>query len=532
MLIKNSLMQAVSVYLTAFIKIALGLAVVLLLVSCGGDEKPVSTADTATPAPVQSRTPGPSPRPTLASSQTAALTPTAPRTTPKTTPASTLGVQGADLRGLTISFWHPWQGKEGDVLQWIVDEFNRTNAWDIHVKVTTFDGFESLAQAVETAAVETGQAAEGLPDLLVGYQDAALRLDRGGKALVDLNAYVQDPVWGFSQEEQQDFYSAIWQQDLVTDPAAKKAGAQKRLGIPFERSALVMFYNQTWAEELGYDQPPGKPADFRTQACQAAKAYAQQANVSRDGTGGWMLAALPSTTPGHEIILQPSLVLGWMHAFGGQFLRPDGKGYQFNTQETGQALLFLKGLQRDGCAWITSSASPYDEFASRRALLYIGSTSELPAMRAAFAVAQNKDQWSVLPFPSVNSQPAALVYGPSLLIPKTMDSAQLAAWTLLQWLVYPPNQAKWAAASASLPTRLSTLGYIESAAPWDTHWAEASALLPKARTEPAEATWGSVRWMLGDALAQLLTPGFTTDQVPALLESMDKLAEEIQAQVR
>ncbi|PIZ25991.1 MAG: ABC transporter substrate-binding protein, partial [Chloroflexi bacterium CG_4_10_14_0_8_um_filter_57_5] len=39
----------------------------------------------------------------------------------------------------------------------------------------------------------------------------------------------------------------------------------QRLGAPAQRSARFLFYNQTWARELGFSAPPATADEFRQQ---------------------------------------------------------------------------------------------------------------------------------------------------------------------------------------------------------------------------------------------------------------------------
>ncbi len=62
-----------------------------------------------------------------------------------------------------------------------------------------------------------------------------------------------------------DFPSVVWMQDEVDGV---------RLGMPAQRTARFLLYNQSWARELGYDLPPATFSDFERQACAANKALA------------------------------------------------------------------------------------------------------------------------------------------------------------------------------------------------------------------------------------------------------------------
>jgi ABC-type glycerol-3-phosphate transport system substrate-binding protein len=137
----------------------------------------------------------------------------------------------------------------------------------------------------------------------------------------------------------------------------------------------------------------------------------------------------------------------------------------------------------------------------------------------------------VIPFPSSN-QLVVDTYGPSLLITHSTPAQQLAAWLVIEWLVYPPNQSEWVKELETYPTRQSTMGYLSEAASASPQWTEALGLLPDAHSEPSLASWSVMRWALEDAIAQLFNPQFGADQISSMLENLDSLAEEIILQVR
>jgi ABC-type glycerol-3-phosphate transport system substrate-binding protein len=239
--------------------------------------------------------------------------------TPDENTPSPLGITTAELSGIQVTIWHPWTGATGAMLQAILDEFNRTNHWGITVKASSYEGFGRLDEAVE-AALSTGS----LPDVLVDYGYLGRHWDNNN-ILVDLMPYVNDPVWGFTSDETNDFPQGFWEEDLVF---AEGAAPARRLGIPYYRSAYVMFYNQSWGSELGYLKPPVTAVEFRERACAAADQFARQEGKSDPARGGWLV------TP------QPGVMTGWIYAFGGRITDPGGQSYQFNTPETMEALQF------------------------------------------------------------------------------------------------------------------------------------------------------------------------------------------------
>jgi ABC-type glycerol-3-phosphate transport system substrate-binding protein len=412
-----------------------------------------------------------------------------------------------------IVFWHAWTGELEDALEGIITEFNRTNRWGITVDTRSYGGLGALGDAFLAAR----QEGEELPDLLSGLNYQALQWDVGGQILVDLAPYVNDASLGFSTEEVSDFLPIFWSQDvvLVNTPAGR---IEKRLGIPLHSSAQVLYYNRSWAEELGFDELPDSPFNLRVQAC--ASAQDLEATAEEQARGGWMLT------------MEAPTLLGWIYAYGGEVVDPQGNGYHFDTEEAARALEFVRGMVDSGCAWLGDPPKAAQVFAERGALLYAGSTADLELQEAAMRQAENQDEWTVMAFPSANGGPVITTSGPVLVVAQSTLEKELAAWLLIQWIASPQNQANWVRASGYFPTRLSTLDFLETSLTGDEHWSAAVELLPYARAEPGYASWRVMRWTLGDVMDELLSADFAVGEIPDLLKRLDAVAEEIHTQVR
>ncbi len=501
--------QALKRNLTLLYGITLGLALLLAILAISFPGKRIADSTAITQTALPQTTPQTQSTAEVHSLSKPTPVPAIPPTPNEETP-SPLGVTSADLRGVQVRLWQPWATQTGTALQTMVDEFNRTNQWGIQVSVNSYEGFGRLDEAVESAIISGT-----LPDVLIDYGYQAQHWD-GNSILTDLTPYVNDPVWGLSSGEQSDFFPGFWAEDGVKAPSSDQV---KRLGIPFYRSAYVLFYNQSWARELGYSNPPTTPYEFTTQACAAAKAVTAQGGKTDQNTGGWLI------TP------QPGALAGWIYAFGGGIINPDGEGYLFNTAQTMQAFKTIKDMVERGCAWSDNGVNPQDEFATRQALFVVGSLFDIPAQQEALTQAGSTDTWAVIPFPS-RSQAVVDTYGPSLLITRSTPARQLAAWLVTEWLVYPPNQTEWVSELEVYPTRQSTLSYLDQTSNHNPQWNQALSLLPVARGEPSLASWSVMRWALNDAMTQLIDPKVTSEQIPAILENLDVVAAEIYSQVR
>ena len=429
---------------------------------------------------------------------TATAKPSATATATEAT--SQLGVEQEALRGAQVKVWHPWSGAELSLFETQVAEFNQTNEWGIVVSAEALPNYSELFTQT-TAALQVNSQ----PQIVVALPEYALAWRQ---QVVDLNPYVRDPEYGLTALEVSDFNNAVWMQDEVDGV---------RTGVPAQRTARFIFYNQTWARELGFDSPPVTASDFETQACAAHTALTQDTDPNNDALGGWLIDAHPMTP------------LSWLLAFGGGV--QEETGYRFLTQKNIDAFKYLKVLQQKGCAWVASPDLPVaDRFATRQALFSTGSLEDLSDQSRALFAANNRDEWTVLAFPGPEQQ-SVVLYGSSFVMFKTEDVNQLAAWLFLRWMLQPEVQAGWVQSTGLLPMRSATLGLLGEYASSHSQWAAAVKLVPAAEIAPQLASWRLVRVRLGDGFANMFDtirfPDLTDGQVPAVLKQMEDTASEL-----
>ena len=446
-----------------------------------------STTETSAISSTSQSTSAPTLRPTLA---------------PTVTPSSNLGVEPAELNGISLQFWHTWSGDTERAVRELVGTFNVENEWGIRVNLVRQESLDELSNQLETA-LKNGDA----PDLVTGYVYQAQEWDSSNK-VVDLANYVNDPIWGFNSRLQDDFYPAFWDQQVASG---------KRYGIPAPGAGQMLFYNLTWAKAMGFNTPPTTPKQFEQQACAAAQANMQDNNPDNDHTGGLIISS------------DYSAILGWIGAYGGDVVNPQGNGYQFNTSQTKDVFTFLRGLYDEGCAWLPTDDAPDTDFAARKGLFATGSVTDIPYLEEAFGRQPNQDQWTAIPFPSPVSQPVIAVYAPAYVMLASTPQKQLATWLFIKWLALPENQAAIVRSSSSFPVSSSTLEALSSYQKSHSKWSAAVDLLSEARPEPTFQSWATVRWALHDAATQLFRSYFTIDQVPNLTKLLNETAADLQS---
>lgn len=427
-------------------------------------------------------------------------------------PATEGELAGVDPRGQSIVWWTNHSGSREEKLNAIIAEFNSSNECGITVEAQNQGGYDEIRDKMN-ASLAAGEAPAAL---IVGYQNdqAFYQLNN---ALVDLNIFVDDPTWGLSEEDKADFYPVFLEQGV------HPAFGNQRLGFPPNRSMEVLYYNQTWLEELGFSGPPATPDEFREMACAAAEA-------NGDGTGGYILRD------------DASALASWTYAFGGDILNEDATGYVLNSQATADALTFLKGLYDDGCAYFFTEGFPNTEFAARRALFTQGSTSGIPFYQGdietiAKEEGRDPDVWGVAAIPHTTPDPVQNVYGGDVMIPVTTPEQELAAWIFVKWFTEPEQMVKWVEASGYFPTRASVGAngeldaYVESI-PGGAQWKQGLDMLPYSKYEPQLISYDQVRRSMQEQFNAMMQGADIQSTLDDLNEFANQTQEELMAEIQ
>ncbi|MBC7877285.1 MAG: extracellular solute-binding protein [Anaerolineales bacterium] len=404
---------------------------------------------------------------------------------------SRLGVNEEALNGLEIKVWTPWYGVESSLFDSLVKEFNSQNEWGIIVTAQSQVNFTNLYESV-TASLPTLEK----PDIAIALPEHALGWNADG-VLTDLTPYVDDPKYGIDSS---DIPFAFWSQDITSEA---------RVGIPAQRTAQFLLWNETWAGELGFASSPGTSDDFKQQACGAHQSMLKDASAENDFAGGWIVDTEPMTA------------YAWLLAFQGGIV--EGDGYRFLTPNNIDAFKFLRELSETSCAWQATTTLPSNAFANRQALFITASLEDLPDVARAFASSNNNDQWKVIPFPGET----IVVYGSSYVILESTDEEQLASWLFVRWLLDNKQDARWVETTHLFPIHTSTVDLLGDYKQTHPQWAQAIELLPLGELQPQAASWRTVKVMLGDGFTHLYRVNVPSGQVAAILAQMESLARDL-----
>ena len=448
-----------------------------------------------------------------ATSTPGATKPTVPATATATRiPA--LSVDVASVHGIRIQAWHALNGISEEAFISLMARFNSVNEWGITIDATSQGDYPSLTGAVNEALAQASGSALSQskgPDLVLALPEQALAWNASG-AVVGLDPYIYDSKWGLADNGgTADFPAIFWQQDEV---------AGRRIGVPAERSARYLFYNVTWAHELGFVDPPVTADEFREQACAANATFRADDDLTNDGYGGWLVDANWQT------------VYPWLLAFGGG--ATENEQYHFRTDANEAALSFLKELRDDGCAWMAidpenptglNTGPFYEQFTHRSALFITGDLTEASTLSGTMTRLNSTDTWTMIAFPGSETR-AVTVYGSSYTMLASKPERQLAAWLFIRWMMAPENQVKWATRAGTLPLRASILGQFSDYQSANPQWDAAVKLLPLAQGVPQLQSWSTIRYVLEDGTMDIFRMNIPLDQIPAVLDEMDATAQE------
>jgi ABC-type glycerol-3-phosphate transport system substrate-binding protein len=456
--------------------------VTIILASCtsGTETLQVETPEvTETVSPARLSTPTPTPD----------VTPT------QETPVH-LKVQADDLAGIVVRFVHPWMGPMAEALEAAATQFSLSNEWDIWVEVEAPGSDSALLESLQTD-IDSGD----VPGLIATYPYLLETLD-GQLFSVNLTDYFYDPEWGVGAEALGDIPPVYLEQFT---------SGGHLVALPVAPQATVLFYNQTWGEEIGFASPPTDERDFRKQNCEAVFANNEDRDEDNDGMGGWV------------INFDPDVLASWYYSFGGEL--PITGVPEFNTEAGQTAFGYLKSVSDQGCFWIGRRPEPNFYFANRYALTFAGTLDQIPTQMSWMAEAENEDVWTVMGFPGMAGE-IMLIDGPGLMLTADAPENQMAAWLFARYLLTPEVQADLVRSGFSLPVRQSSMALLVGFATDYPQWAQAASMIEDAHAVPISEGWGIGQWVLQDAFYRLLQS--ETDQLPMILQELDDMISELE----
>ncbi len=315
---------------------------------------------------------------------------------------------------IELFFPVPVSGQLANEMQRVVDDFNKGHA-DIHATATYTGSYDDTS--LKTRAAMQG----GRPPAVVLQSANYLRDYAINGEAISLNSLIeQDGTTPAAFMDQ--FWPAL-------KPNAMEAG--QVIGVPFQNSTPVLYYNVDAFKEAGLD--PDHPPATWDEWVEAAKKL-----TKRDGNQVVRWGLMMSTVEDNLMWLVSGLTM----SNGGQYFNVDWGGeVYYNTPSTLGAVRFLDDLihkhkvMPEGTVDANAMASA---FFSGRAAMILNSTGALSFVRANMKAPYKV---AFVPRALMNAVP---IGGGSLMIPAGNSPERVAAaWTLIKWMTSPDVAARW-----------------------------------------------------------------------------------------
>lgn len=386
-----------------------------------------------------------------------------------------------DPKGAKVLWWHQHTKEREEGLKQMVDEFNSTNEWGIVVTAEYAGGYSEIYDKMINGISANDPSL--LPNLVVGYANQVAKYQLSD-ALVDMDEFVDSAKWGLTAEEKADFFQGIFEADV----SPVFGDGHFRMAFPPNRSMEVLYYNQDWLTQMGYDGPPETWAEFKEMACKAT-----------DKDKG---------TIGYEISTDASRFASLVFSRHGTYFEEDGS-FTFTNDTVKETMRYMKELVDEGCAaLIAEDYGDQTDFGNHKCLFTIGSTSGIPYYdQAVKSGEQGEFQWGVaaLPYKDGGDKPVMNLYGASVSIPKTTPEQELAAWLFVKWFTEPEQNARWAVISNYFPVRAAAVDKLGDYLAENPKFKQAFDLLPYSTYEAQWcACYEEVRRSMADAYSAII----------------------------
>lgn len=408
-----------------------------------------------------------------------------------------------DPSGQTISFWHQQDQFRSSILKEMINEFNATNKWAITVVPVVHQTYGEIFQKL-LPVLNT----EEVPNLVLAYQHHAAAYHEAG-GLLNLESLLESAIWGILSEDRRDFYTPILEQDRF------HFFDGNRLGFPIQRSTDVLYYNADLLDELGYQEPPTTPDEFREMTC-ATKGLTKPSG---------------ETVTGYQFYIDATRFSSWMFAFGGEIFDMDRNQFLLNSSISSSTISFLQDLIESGCATtVTDRITSQTAFSEGSLLFMIDSSFHLPTISNLVENAADFN-WAVAPFPSTSENPVQNLFGASVSIPVSTPEKELAAWLFIKYFSEPQIQAIWGKEAGYLPVRQKSEDFLLDFFKISPNYQVAFDLLPYGKTEPSLPGYDFVQQEMELALQAIFLAELEEEDdeidVAGILDSLNATANQI-----
>lgn len=312
-----------------------------------------------------------------------------------------------------LTFWHYWDGTNGQVLQGLIERYQKEHP-GVTIEAVFVPGGELLTK------LQTAITARQTPTMAISDLVAMPLLTRSG-ALAPLDDHIRQSNLNLA--------------DYFPGPLVYGLYQGKRYSLPVSASNLGLFWNKNLFRAAGLD--PNRPPRNWDELLR----YARQI---KEKTGKWGLELF---TQGGEGTTWQTQVYFW--GAGAEFLGANNTAPAFNSAQGVRALQFLVDLvQKEKVAPV----APWGLFGRGEAAMVMDGS-----WMTQFFPQQVNFELGAAAFPfAPGGRPATNMGGEQIFIFQNADAATAkAAWDFINWFSSTPVQVEWDRGTGFLPVRRS-----------------------------------------------------------------------------
>ncbi|MCR4408644.1 MAG: ABC transporter substrate-binding protein, partial [Anaerolineae bacterium] len=322
-----------------------------------------------------------------------------------------LGGKPVAAKPITLTFWNYWDGKNGEVIQELVDQYNAEHP-NITVK-NVYIGWGELLPKLQTAA-----AGGEMPDIAAGDMVWMPKLAETG-ALRPLNDFIDQ-----SGVDLNDFYPELLKIDRYDDTY---------YALPVSTNNLELFYNKDMFREAGLD--PEDPPETWDELVE----YAQK--LTKPDGSQWGMELYTQTGEGLTWQFQVYL---WQT--GADFLTEDFSAPAFDSPGGEKALQFWVDLIHK---YKVTPLAEWGLFGQGKAAMVMDGS-----WMVGIWAETTPFEWGTAPMPlPEGGEPATNMGGEHIFIFKSTPEQEAAAWDFVNWLTSTETQVKWDEETGFMPVR-------------------------------------------------------------------------------
>ena len=322
--------------------------------------------------------------------------------------------------GITVTYWHEWDGAQGEAINIIIDDFNANNEYGITVE-QVYQGNTGGLQDQLTTGIVSGE----LPNLTGAVFVTNAQGYYLDGVLVPLDAYYNHPTWGFTEEEIENLNTELVDINRVPGEPFN----DQLLAWPIGVSANVLSVNMDMLNELGYDSPPANLEEFREVACAANE----------------LTGPNDEDVQGFPIRIDAFDWYSFVVANGGFIYDEEAGEYNFSNENALEVLQFFQDLYNEGCAYIPDG--PFvntADFAFGLNPMAVGSSSGVPFINGDIeASGSGIENWINTTVPWSEGNRTLQVYMRSIGMLVATPEEQLATWLFMKHMASTESQVTW-----------------------------------------------------------------------------------------